>query len=186
MPNRAMEDEHYAILDVLSERSVNTRKRKIVNRAKEKHDILISKGNVREVLEKGLIRRSDDEDFAGNHYYSYDISDDQDVHRMLSNWRLKNSVRELDHSITELKDFQSKSSSVETIFTLAILGFTFIQATGYNIPETQAFQILVFVSAWALLLGGYNLLDTTISSMWKFVRKIWWHSWHYLKILIRI
>lgn len=98
---------------------------------------------------------------------------------LLSTKELRDSINQLDSSITDLEkelgesindlhNFQSKSSAVETVFTLALIVFAYLQlvkpSLGYHIPEI----ILIIGIVWALLVGGLTPFKMT----WKQLKRI--------------
>lgn len=83
---------------------------------------------------------------------------------ILSNKELRDSVETLDSSIAGLQEFQARSSAVETIFTLFLLFFAFLQYYQQAQGSTILAAILISIGLfWALMVGGSNLLEVTIS-----------------------
>lgn len=80
---------------------------------------------------------------------------------LLATQELNNSIDDLQESISSLKDFQSKSSAVETIFTLFLLGFAYLQYSQQTTDLTGGTIFVVTGILWALLIGGRNMWMVT-------------------------
>lgn len=101
----------------------------------------------------------------------------------LSDRELRNSIETLNSSIDNLINFQAKSSAVETIFTLFLLGFAYLQ---YLQRASDALAGTVFGLIglfWALLVGGDNLAKVSLRRL-KRLPDI--HALKYYVILVAI
>lgn len=88
----------------------------------------------------------------------------------LYNKELRDSIRNLDSSISDLHAHQKKSSSVETVFTFALITFAYLQIVDPTLGPYIAETILFLGIGWALLIGGLTPFKMT-GKRFKQIRK---------------
>lgn len=112
-------------------------------------------------LKKGLVKSTGSENFKIN----------REGIQFVEQRNLSRSIMELDNSIDNMKVFQAKSSAVETVFTVSLLGFAYLQLTAQGGQSNIAIALVVGTITWALLIGGKNLSEVTENEIIK--KKNW-------------
>ncbi len=80
----------------------------------------------------------------------------------LSDRELRGSIESLNSSIDNLLNFQAKSSAVETIFTLFLLGFAYLQYLQRARDPIIGTLFGLVGLFWAVLVGGDNLTRVSL------------------------
>ena len=160
MKIKELEDIEYQILDYLLSQSGWTTREHIERNIMPGRTMNVG-DDVYDRLERlSLIKmreRHTDEDDIEEIYTIKSLTKASEYTRQ---WKLKRSVDDLNSLLEKLINFQTKSTAVETIFTLAILGFTMIQVTSINLSDNAALLIFGIATALSLLIGGGNLVNT--------------------------
>lgn len=145
-----MDETHYKILEFLeSQRGGNTTD-------------LVSKGRILRNVEADDSDIENELDYLrGNYIQRINNSEESKKYKILlkgidslENKKLRDSIKGLDASISELHSHQEKSSSVETIFTFALITFSYLQIAEPNLGPHVPEMILGLGIGWALLVGG--------------------------------
>lgn len=109
-----------------------------------------------ELVNKGLAEES--ESFGGGGYMISTEGKSLAEQRKLG--RLTNN---LNSAVTSLRYSQEKSSAAETIFTVTLVGFGYIQLLSRSTPISDglATGMTLLAFSWALVIGGGNLIAVT-------------------------